>query len=235
MRCVGVDLAAKASATSLATLEWGDRPRVVDLLGTATDDEIVAACDGADAIGIDAPFGWPDAFVDFVAGHHRGADVVYDTDTTDLRLRVTDRVVWERTRKVPLSVSTDKIGIVAFRCAHLLGRLRGPGFARHGADGVFEVYPGGALAMWGLPSSGYKKRGADREAVRATIIDALEAVVEFGDFRGAALDSDDDLDAVMSALIAGLAQRGRTIRPDADQSAAAEREGWIHLPADALA
>ena len=231
--CIGVDLAAQPRRTSIARVHWGDRPTVVDLASAADDDLIVDWCDGAAAIGIDAPFGWPSAFVDLVSRHHHGLPANPGDGSESLRLRVTDRIVWETTGKQPLSVSTDKIGIVAFRCVRLLDRLRGPGLDRSGADGVYEVYPGVALARWGLPSRGYK-RGDQAPAVRAEIVQTLEHHVDFGAWATQVRSSDDDLDAVISALLAGLAARGETIRPDPDTAAAASSEGWIHVPSGPL-
>lgn len=230
--CVGVDLAAQPRRTSIARVEWGERPRVTDVSSSADDDLIVDWCQGAAAIGIDAPFGWPSAFVELVSRHHRGERGDLD-DSESLRLRMTDKVVWEATGKQPLSVSTDKIGIVAFRCARLLDRLRGPALDRSGADGVYEVYPGGALARWGLPSRGYKRGDAALE-VRGRIVRALEPHVEFGAWEAAMLASDDDLDAVLSAMIAGLAATGRTTPPDSGHAPVAAREGWIHVPSGPL-
>ncbi|NED64517.1 DUF429 domain-containing protein, partial [Streptomyces sp. SID10244] len=73
MRTVGVDLAASPKLTAVAVVEWSTgAARLVDLVMPATDAEIADVVVGAEKIGVDAPFGWPDAFVDFVVAQHRG-------------------------------------------------------------------------------------------------------------------------------------------------------------------
>ena len=62
-----------------------------------------------------------------------------------------------------LSVSTNMIGITAFRAARLL-QAAGED-SRTGAGRLFEVYPAGALAEWCLPSSGYKRDADNRAAL----------------------------------------------------------------------
>jgi len=56
----------------------------------------------------------------------------------------------------PLSVSSDTIAVIAFRCARLLtmhGERGGVAFDRTGQmSRVFDVYPAAALASWGFPS-----------------------------------------------------------------------------------
>lgn len=224
MRLLGVDLASKPENTSIALVEAG---RVVELWSTADDDRIVEAAAGCDAVGIDAPFGWPDDFIEVVTAHHRGAPVPA-ADPRRLQLRRTDEVVHERTGKRPLSVSTDRIGVVALRAIRILERLAGPGADRSGGADVYETYPGGAVAGWGLVDRSYKRR--DSEPERAAITDAVGAHLDLGPFRDRMIEHDDDLDAVLCAAIAGLAAAGHTHRPDPTDEARARREGWIHVP-----
>jgi predicted nuclease with RNAse H fold len=69
VRVVGVDLAAEPVRTAVALLEWNDGKAVVEDLRIGADDEaVLAAVAAADKAGIDAPFGWPDAFAAFLAG-----------------------------------------------------------------------------------------------------------------------------------------------------------------------
>jgi hypothetical protein len=49
-------------------------------------------------------------------------------------------------------------------------------------------------------------------------------------WRAACIESDDRLDAVVCALVARAAERGKTVPPTDEQSRLARIEGWIHLP-----
>lgn len=130
----------------------------------------------ASAIGIDAPMGWPSELVDLLPEYMatgRGSVVPQSTDGRvwydELRLRETDRAVHrlllaERDVSVrPLSVSSDTIAVVPWRCARLLamhGERNGVAFDRTGeGSGVFEVYPAAALGSWGFPHKGAPDRG----------------------------------------------------------------------------
>jgi len=183
--------------------------------------------------------------VEFVAAHHRQVAPLPHTDTSALRLRITDRHTHEVTGYPPLSVSTDRIGVVALRCGQLLARLSHHGFGRDGAagapprrdgsDGIFEVYPAGALRCWDLPGRGYK-RGDNAAEVRATIIDVLGECIELGgtDHLDRLSASHDDLDAVVAALATLAAVTGAVQSPPSAHQAVAEVEGWIHLPTGTL-
>lgn len=165
VRVVGVDLAAEPDRTAVAVLRWGDGKAVVQDLRVGADDEaLLAALADADKAGIDAPFGWPDAFIAFLAAHQAG-DVVVPGDLTgqqwrrQLAWRRTDEAVRAKTRLIPLSVAADRIGHAAMRCAGLLAKLGNAGrpVARDGSGTVTEVYPAASLKQWGLPHRGYKQ------------------------------------------------------------------------------
>ncbi|MFC9516424.1 DUF429 domain-containing protein [Nocardiaceae bacterium NPDC056970] len=238
MRTVGIDLAAEPAKTAVATIDWGDRSaRVVGLKLGATDDDLVEAALGADRSGIDAPFGWPDAFVDFVLAHHnreprRELELSSRAGRLPLVRRRTDRVVHEVTGIVPLSVSADLIAHVALRCAGLLAWLAVAGVGVDRVDGpVIEVYPAAALQQWGLPFRGYKG-SAKREKLAQLVASFDEATtfLDLADFRGACEASDDAFDAVVAAVIARAAAVGQTRLPDFADADVAGRDGWIHLP-----
>ena len=229
MRTLGVDLAAQPKNTSIAVL---DGTRVIDLVSSADDDQIVAMADRCDAVGIDAPLGWPDAFIGVVTAHHHG-DPVPAAEPRSLQLRRTDLVVHETTGKRPLSVSTDRIGVVALRAVGLLQRLAGNGADRSGGAGVYETYPGAAIAHWRLVDGSYKRPDATPQ--RRTIVEALATHLDIGAFTERMIASDDDLDAVLCAAIVALAVDGRTHRPEPDDADIARREGWIHVPSGPLA
>jgi hypothetical protein len=204
-------------------------PRDVD------DRAILAHAEGMDAIGIDAPFGWPGAFVQHVRDHHEGRGPDHSVWTTDLRDRLrfrrTDHFVRAALGRWPLSVSTDLIALPALRCTGLLRRL---GVEDRSGDGrVFEVYPAAALHQWGLPSVGYK-RGPDRHQLLESLVAQFQALAPWLDFPGNTLDlissTDDAFDAMISALAARAAFLSLTTPPPPDDAEAATREGWIAVP-----
>ena len=70
MITAGIDLAARPKGTALVTMGWARTGAVIqDIICPADDDVILGAIEHADKTGIDCPFGWPDAFVEFVAAH----------------------------------------------------------------------------------------------------------------------------------------------------------------------
>ncbi len=241
MLTVGVDLAAEAVRTAVAAIRWEPSGATVcDLLAGADDEAIVAAVSRADKAGIDCPFGWPDAFVAFLA-EHRAGHVVAPEDVAGrdwrrrLANRVTDLEVRRHTGLVPLSVAADRIGYPAMRCAGLLARLADDGFAvdRDGSGLVVEVYPAAALHGWGLPHRGYKG-GLNLGA----LVDRLTAAAPWlalGRYTDLCRTSHDALDAVVAALVARAAALDLVTRPDAGQAGPAATEGWIALPTGPLA
>jgi hypothetical protein len=57
----------------VATIKRADTRAVVrDVSRPADNDSVMSVIEEADKTGIDCPFGWPDAFVRFVATHHCG-------------------------------------------------------------------------------------------------------------------------------------------------------------------
>jgi hypothetical protein len=186
-----------------------------------------------DILTIDAPLGWPVAFGAAIGSHQR-RESWPAASSRELRYRRTDLHVQELTGIWPLSVSTDRIGIVAFRAARLLALLR-PGEApiRDGSSGIIEVYPAAALQRWGLPFREYKR--VEGLQTRRKILDKLGAIVriELAGFEGAILDSDDALDAVFAGLV-GIAKHEGLVEPIPKEGAdAAAIEGWIWLPTGA--
>jgi predicted nuclease with RNAse H fold len=237
MRTLGIDLSANPTKTGACAIDWStgavelvDRP--------ATDDALVDAIVGADMTGIDVPLGWPDAFVDAITSHHNGAawtvaDVPPPGDREPLRFRTTD-IVTRASGSLPLSVSTDRIGVAALRGARLQHLLREAGVHvdRSGTSGkIAEVYPAAALRRWGLNASRYKGRAnADACAILAEQISArcgpLCAAIETL-LHGC---DDDGLDSVVCAIVARAVLQAQTTAPDIGQLDVARREGWIHVP-----
>lgn len=239
MLTVGVDLAAEPAGTAIAWIEWSATGAVVrDLTGPATDDAVVAAIRQADKAGIDCPLGWPAEFVTFVQAHQTGNLVIPDGIAgRDWRRRLayrhTDLVVHQQTKLMPLSVSADRIGHTAMRCAALLARLAPSGqpIDRSGTGTVVEVYPAATLKTWQLPHRGYK-RPANRAAL-AKLVDALLQAapwLSLGPHEPTCRRSDHALDAAIAALTARAAHLGLTTQPDQHQTPQAIVEGWIAVP-----
>ncbi len=240
MITLGIDLASRPERTAACAIEWtGARARVVDIACGQDDDALVKRIAGADKAGLDVPFGWPEAFVEAVARFHAGGDWPEAT-LTALRFRETDRVVAARTGRWPLSVSTDLIGVPAFRAARLFSRLAENDVAvdRAGGGRLVEVYPAAALRRWGLSSTGYKRR--EGRASLAALLGELQRRTRGWLDLGAAARrlcgaSDDALDALVAALVARAAALGLCEAPPLELAEVVAREGWIALPAtDAL-
>jgi hypothetical protein len=238
---LGIDLASQPRSTAACAIEWNaGRARVVDVACGQDDDALLARIAGADKVGLDVPFGWPDAFVDAVAGFHAGRDWP-PAELVALRFRETDRVVAARTGRWPLSVSTDLIGVPAFRAARLLARVAaadGP-VDRSGAGRLVETYPAAALRRWGFAATGYKRREG-RAGLTELLRELRRRTRGWLDLDTAARRlcgaSDDALDSLVAALVARAAALGLCESPPPHLAAAATREGWIALPAaDALA
>jgi predicted nuclease with RNAse H fold len=245
MRTLGIDLAAQPPNTSACAVEWGPgRPIVSDLRSGLDDEALLEAIAGADKVALDAPFGWPDEFVDAVYAHRSRAGWPGSGEDQDLyrfrlSFRATDRHLIERGARRPLSVSTDLIGVVAMRCAYLLDRLAafGEPVDRTGQGKVIEAYPAPALTGWGLSATGYKSRaGAARipELLR-TLEEGLGGIELTFQQRELAMSDHNSFDALVCALVARAAALGLTQQPESGEEAdRAAREGWIHLPTNPL-
>lgn len=239
MRTVGVDLAASAPGTALAEVVWADgRARLTRLEIGIVDADIVASVTSGEAwLGVDCPLGWPDAFADFVQAHHAGVEpslgpVEGGADwRRPLVYRYTDHVVRDRIGRWPLSVSTDRLGVTALRGAGLLRRLAGAGFAvDRAAEGrLFEVYPGGALRLWGFDTTGYRVDAARRAALLDTLRERAPWF-DLGPFAPLAVAKADAFDAVIAALATRAGALGLFEHPASEILPIARREGWVVLP-----
>ncbi|QHC59593.1 DUF429 domain-containing protein [Rathayibacter sp. VKM Ac-2760] len=245
MLTIGVDLAAEPAKTALAALEWTGGGAVVrSLVLGASDDDIVATSREAATIGIDCAFGWPLEFAAFVSAHTRREIAPRTLAGRDWRRRLayreTDRAAREVTGRWPLSVSTDRLGMTAMRCAELLDAFAAAGeeVDRSGGGRLVEAYPAAALRLWGVDTTGYKTRP---EAV-ALAVGALRRAAPWLVLPEAAAAlmarSDDAFDAVVAALNARAHALGSTLPVPEELREAARAEGWIALPTgplDALA
>lgn len=233
----GVDLAAQRKRTGLAIVDWrGSAAAVVELSLDVDDAQIVATAERVSKVGIDCAFGWPDEFVRFVQAHASDAAGSQAVDggmewRRTLAFRETDREVRRLTGRWPLSVSTDRLGLTAMRCAGLLARIAAAGLSvdRVGSGRVVEIYPGASLRLWGLATAGYR---TDAESRRRLLRSIEEAAPWFdvGEFEPMMIASADAFDAVIAALAARNAVRGAYIPPAAHVAQLAAREGWIALP-----
>jgi predicted nuclease with RNAse H fold len=246
---VGIDLAAQNAKTAVCVIEWHSDRAVArgPYVGPKGDEDgwIIDLARGAQSIGIDAPFGWPDAIVQALpiwANEGRWTSA----KKLDLRFRLTDQIVAEATGRAPLSVSSDRIAVTAWRCARLLDQLRpnsGRPLSRIGGDGIYEVYPGAALTRWEFNRVGYKSSGsaAAKQSQRSARIALVHEIrhratwLDLDAIEDHCHDSDDALDAVLAALVARAARMGLTREPesvDESECQRVAREGWIHLPRD---
>jgi hypothetical protein len=213
--------------------------------GAELNDEFLARSIGDVAkTAIDAPFGWPERFVDALQAHQRLE--TWPPDYADARdafiRRRTDLFVRARAKKLPLSVSTDRIAYCAMRCAAVLGRLAEE-VARDGSGVVVETYRDAALRCWlpnawKAPVDSYKGEGARdrRTLLLSSVLAELGQRLELSEYdRQECIASDDCLDALVCALVARAAQSRRTVEPETDEDRrAAKTEGWIHLPCRSL-
>ncbi|MFD3450614.1 DUF429 domain-containing protein [Streptomyces sp. NPDC058691] len=248
MVTVGVDLAGYSAVTGVCRVTWAAEP-VVELLAAKNDDHVLDAMRSADKTGLDAPVGWPVGFAALLTAHQTGEALPVASRYATLedgRLglsrfthRYTDDAMWKRTgagRQRPLSVSADRLGVVAMRAVSLLERLGdGAAIARDGSGPVAEVYPAYALLQWGIaPALSYKGPKPAAMTARAEIIDSLEQGLQFALHqlvRDRCIRSDHDLDALISALVSRAVACGLTYTPETDdEHAMAAIEGWAHVP-----
>lgn len=236
MLTLGVDLAADPKRTAMCWIRWGaDKATVEDAFCGADDGVLMAAFAKADRVGIDAPFGWPDAFAEAVTAHHRRCSWP-SHDGHHLQYRRTDRLVRGVTGRWPLSVSSDRIGVTAMRCARLLSwyAKASDSVPRDGSNKLIEVYPAAALASWGQRSTGYKRGPASAEG-RGRLVDWLRPATAkwltaseqvWSDCQ----QSDDVLDAVLASLVTRAAAVAQCRPIPGRLVTCARREGWIAVP-----
>ena len=256
MKTVGIDIAGETSPTGVCVVDWTSTDATVtDLavakmtLGAIADIVGAAGGQGHIPVGIDAPFGFPVAFSEaVVAMRTSGAP-----PQGDPRWRVTEHYV--RATKNALSSVTSLItNTVSGRCFPLRYALAGPdcGDLVGYQTLIFEVYPAAALVSWGVSITrtdqemSYKTKGTAGAFARRRVIRDLLALASCDgatwlripkpSHRQLLEDSDDAIDALVSALVARVA--GLAGRPTDPASAGLSQvaqdsvslEGWIHVP-----
>jgi len=228
----GVDLSAEPKRTAVAVLRASAHIQLVDLQLGADNDQVIALTRDAEKIGVDCAFGWPRDFVEFVSSQQSGNPI--DRSRGDvgiawrrrLAYRDTDREVLRLTGKQPLSVATDKLGLVAMRCAVLLEdwARTGRSVTRDGSGALVEVYPGAALKVWGMATSRYKVEPAPLTHLVDELLRQLPLDLGPHELRVRTFD------AVIAALLALASRRGQCVPIPAEFAAAARAEGWIAIP-----
>ena len=247
---VGIDLAGSAKRTAVCRVNWLPGGLEVEF-GEDCDDAalvrlLARSASAGHRVGIDCPLGWPIDFVSTVVAHSAHAPLPPSSELirrsdhkalNPLLYRMTDEVIWNKTQsRPPLSVAANLLGVVALRCARLLGEVERDGVPldRSGLTGpIAEVYPAATLRRWQLSGRESYKRPESKSA-RQSIVELLEKALglPFDDeVRERCLASHDALDAMIAAFAARATALGKTIRPAAGtETERALIEGWIHLP-----
>jgi predicted nuclease with RNAse H fold len=231
---LGIDLSTEAAKTAAVMLEWRDGAGTdygKPTLGMS-DTAVLHSMSAADKIGIDAPFGWPDAFRQRIDDWSENGNWPAGTKRSKLRYRLTDEFQLANGR-APLSVSADRIAATAMRCAELLARhcdARRTPLDRVTGQ-VIEVYPAAALMAWGFDIRGYKNADAidqRRQMVAQLVQEArLQLTQQTLDLCAA---TDHALDALVACLVTRAQVLGLTHPAPAQRTEQVAREGWIHLP-----
>ncbi len=231
MKTLGIDLASQPSNTASCLLAWRDSIPTVAKLEPRCDDALLdALVMESDAVGVDAPFGWPKSFCEAVAAWTLAEwnDQLRDR----LTLRLTDRWVTEKIGLHPLRVSADRIAIPAMRAMALLHRHRVTDRSGPLSGKFFEVYPAASLKIWSLTQkSSYKGNKPNAPENRRKILTGLSKRFHTN-FPPDIADDDNTLDALIAALTAHSAKAGQTFQPSPTQVKTTHSEGWIHIPSD---
>jgi hypothetical protein len=123
--------------------------------------------------------------------------------------------VHERTGRWPLSVSTDRIGITAFRAARLLAEANAD---RTGHGRFVEVYPRAARDQFGVDGS------------LTTLLREAPWIEMDAASKELCSKNDHCHDALVPALVARAKALDLCEPIPSDALDAARREGWIALP-----
>lgn len=227
MITLGIDLSSMREGTAACMITWHKNSAVAASAASGCcDEKLYELIAEADAVGIDAPFGWPK---DFVAAVADWTSTEWSTELRDrLQFRETDRVVRQHTGRLPLSVSSDRIALPAMRAMALLRQHKVTD--RSGTKGFYEVYPAGSLYCWKLTCRGYKRLDDECLGTRNEILRNLRIKFPWLEAPDSYADTSDCLDALVASLTARAAVCALTVKPAGAQLNLARREGWIHLP-----
>jgi len=233
----GLDLAAEPKGTALAVLQCSSSGVVLQSLKLGVEDQdVLEVATSLVKLGIDCALGWPLEFANFVRDYSTAnfAEQIFDGGIDwrrRLAYRETDREVQRVTGRWPLSVSTDRLGMTALRCAGLLSKMRDASqpVDRSGSGLAVEVYPAATLRIWGLHTDGYRNSSDVRQEMVAKL-KASAPWLEIGGFESLMVDSCDAFDAVIAALAALSAATGHSTSAPRDKLDVAKIEGWVALP-----
>jgi hypothetical protein len=240
MRVLGVDLATEPNGTAGCWLTFdGGRARAHLVEERLDDRALVRLIASSHRAAIDSPFGWPEPFFAAIS-QWRGAGTFPTGSREPLRLRATDLYVKARAL-TPYSVSADKIGALAMRCALVLAGVAEVEQTRlDRVDGkAIECYPSAALYRFGFSRAELRNAKTDPDVRDRLLAEILTRAswLEVDEGTSAKLVRVGHcFDAFIAALVARAAAIGKTDRPPPERAVLAAVEGWIHLPfADGLA
>lgn len=228
---LGIDLSSAKEGTAACVIEWKNTRAVArEAVRGCGDDDLQKLIDyvlrNKGVVGIDAPFGWPRAFVEAITDWKKK---VWSKDVRKrLQFRETDRFVTEKLAIWPLSVSTERIALPAMRANALL--LRYGMKDRSGGPRFYEVYPAASLKSWGLPHNGYERVDSECKRLRRKILNGLRKRLPWLEVDDDYATDSDSLDALIASLTVRAAAQGLTIKPTRARLAVARVEGWLHLP-----
>jgi len=233
----GLDLSTSPRKTAAVALGWSTpgEAQVLEVRHPLTATDIVAliAAHRESSWAVDVPFGWPDDFVEVMAGRHtrplRGDEIPApaawdDWRTHQIAQRRTDRFLTSHPRigVRPLPAAFQLLGATAAMWVLVEAQLAQCGVAvdRAGVTGaICETYPRAAQVAWGLTGS---------KRTWPQLHEAFPFLrVEAGLLS--AFAHDDVRDALVCALVGRARALGLTIGPPSIDLAAARREGWIHV------
>ena len=220
MRVLGIDLSPSARKSGACVLECGEGALRASVSVDNDDERLFALAEGCEKVAIDAPFGWPDGFIDPVGG----------AEAFDV-LRETDRLVMHTRQSPGPELIAARLRRVAMRCSLLLDLWSADApLDRTGGGRFVEVYPPAAMQRWGLKGRGY--RFPDTAAPVDDFAALREQLPELEIVDGDEIceQDDDAFDSVVAALVARAVALGLTDAPHSTRRMQAAQEGWIHLP-----
>lgn len=228
MVTVGIDYAAQPENTAACRGVWESGKATVEKpFLNVNNGHLVHLSLDVDKVGVDVPFGWPIKFIQFISSHNDGANPP-EVKGEDFRLRSTDKYVWEKTGRQPLSVSSDRIAITAFQAATCLIPALASGYPdRKGEGKVIEVYPAAALRRWGFKSISKGQTSALCSDFLAKCDGWLQIPAEA---EQAFHTNRDAFDALIAAMVARASAKNLCEPIPPEHLEAASKEGWIALP-----
>jgi Protein of unknown function (DUF429) len=160
MRSVGLDWAVQSKNRAAVRVECshGGAIAITCVTTGISNEDAASLCTSTenDVVAVDIPFAWPRAFADFV-GSWTPQNVRGTTppDSLPFRFRTTDHFVYQKTRKWPLSISSNLFALGARQWADVVCKANlGARIVVTTGDGaslnpaVIEVYPGATLRVF---------------------------------------------------------------------------------------